>query len=149
ILLAACANLGSLFAARAADRGYEVALRLALGAGRLRVLRQLLTEALLISIAGGALGLWGALLLLRSLGAWQPFPQWPLNVPLTPDANVYAVAVLLALVSGFLFGVVPVSQVLRTDPHAIIKSGSPSRMGRRATLRDLLLVGQIAICAVL
>jgi predicted permease len=149
ILVAACANLGSLFAARAADRSGEVALRLALGAGRLRILQQLLTEALLVSVAGGALGLWGALLLLRSLQTWQPFPQYPLNIPLTPDVNVYAVAALLALVSGLLFGAVPVRQVLRTDPYAIVKSGSRSIAGRRVIARDLLLVGQVAICAVL
>ena len=149
ILLAACANLGGLFAARASDRAGEVALRLALGARRLRVLRQLFTEALLIAVGGGALGLWGAVMLLHSLQAWQPFPQWPLNVPLTPDANVYAVAILLTLASGFLFGAVPVRQVLRTDPYAIIRAGSRSTAGPRVTVRELLLVGQIAICAVL
>src|SRR5881396_3696917 len=71
ILLAACANLGSLFAARAADRSRELALRLALGAGRLRVLRQLFTEALLISLLGGAVGLWGSVMLLSALSAWE------------------------------------------------------------------------------
>jgi predicted permease len=149
ILLAACANLGSLFAARAADRSREVALRLALGAGRLRILRQLFTEAILISLLGGAIGLWGSVVLLRWLSAWQPFPQYPINLPVNPDANVYGVALLLALASGFLFGVVPVRQVLRTDPYGIIKSGSRSTPGRRITGRDLLVVAQIAICAVL
>src|SRR4029077_18868051 len=67
----------------------------------------------------------------------------------TPDANVYAVALLLSLVSGFLCGAVPVRQVLRTDPYKVIKSGSTGAVGRRFTVRDLLLVVQIAICAVL
>jgi predicted permease len=149
ILLAACANLGSLFAARAADRSREVALRLALGAGRLRILRQLFTEAVLISLIGGAAGLWGSVVLLHWLSAWRPFPQFPMNVPVNPEANVYGVALLLALASGFLFGAVPVRQVLRTDPYEIVKSGSISRVGRRVTVRDLLLAVQIAICAVL
>src|SRR5207247_2573464 len=87
ILLAACANLGSLFAARAADRSREVALRLALGAVRTRILRQLFTEALVISLTGGAVGIVGGMLLLRRLIAWNPFPQFPTNVPLNPDRS--------------------------------------------------------------
>jgi predicted permease len=149
ILLAACANLGSLFAARAADRSREVALRLALGSSRMRILRQLFTEAVLISLIGGAIGLWGSVELLRALSVWQPLPTAPLQVPVHPDANVYAVALLLSLASGFLFGAVPVRQVLRTDPYQVIKSGSTRTAGRRITVRDLLLVVQIAICAVL
>ncbi len=149
ILLAACANLGSLFAARSADRTREVALRLALGAGRIRILRGLFTEAVLISLAGGAVGLWGSIELLRWLTAWQPFPQFPINLPVNPDANVYGVALLLALVSGFLFGAGPVRQVLRTNPYGVIKSTSTGKVGRRITLRDLLLATQIAICALL
>jgi predicted permease len=149
ILLAACANLGSLFAARAADRAREIALRMALGAGRARILRQLFSEALLISLMGGAAGLWGSVVLLHGLSAWQPFPQFPLNMPVNPDANVYGVALLLSLASGFLFAAVPVKQVLRTDPYQVVKSGSSSAVGRRITVRDLLLAVQIAICAVL
>jgi len=149
ILLAACANLGSLFAARAADRSREVALRLALGAGRTRILRQLFTEALLISLMGGAAGLWGSVGLLRWLAVWQPFPQYPISMPVNPDATVYGVALLLSIVSGFLFGAVPVKQVLRTDPYQVIKSGSTGSVGRRLTVRDLLLGAQVAICAVL
>ncbi|MGB8768962.1 MAG: hypothetical protein WCC92_05070 [Candidatus Korobacteraceae bacterium] len=70
-------------------------------------------------------------------------------MPVTPDAHVYAIALLLALASGFLFGAVPVRQILRTNPYEVLKSGSTSRLGRRITGRDLLLVAQIAICAVL
>ena len=98
ILLAACANLGSLFAARAADRSREVALRLALGSSRRRILRGLFTEAVLISLAGGTAGLLGSVMLLRALSTWQPFPRWPIHLEVTPDAKVYAVALLLTLV---------------------------------------------------
>lgn len=149
ILLAACANLGSLFAARAADRSKEVALRLALGSSRLRILRQVFTEAVLISAIGGAVGLLGSVVLLRAISAWRPIPRFPLQVPVNPDAMVYAVALLLTLVSGFLFGAVPVRQVLHTDPYEIVKSGSTVKFGQRLTVRDLLLCVQIAICAVL
>jgi predicted permease len=149
ILLAACANLGCLFAARAADRGREVALRLALGSTRTRILRQLLTEALLISLGGGAAGLVASVMLLHRLSVWQAFPQFPMNIPVRPDANVYLFALLLALVSGLLFGIVPVGQVFKSNPYEIVKAGSSARIGRRLTVRDLLLVLQIAICAVL
>jgi predicted permease len=149
ILLAACANLGSLFAARAADRSREVALRLSLGASRWRILRQLFTEAVLISLLGGAVGLWGSILLLRALSVWHPMPTAPLQIPIHADWHVYAVAVLLSLASGFLFGAVPVRQVLHTDAYQVIKSGPSAAVWRRLTVRDLLLVAQIAICAVL
>jgi predicted permease len=149
ILLAACANLGSLFAARAADRVREVALRLALGASRTRILRQLFTEAVLLSLMGGAVGLWGSVVLLGGLSTWQPFSRWPIQVPVNPDANVYGVALLLTLASGFLFGAVPVRQVLRTNPYEIVKAGSLGSVGGHVTIRDLALVVQIAICALL
>src|SRR5260370_27253166 len=120
-----------------------------MGAGRTRILRQLFTEALLISLMGGAAGLWGSVGLLRWLAVWQPFPQYPISMPVNPDATVYGVALLLSIVSGFLFGAVPVKQVLRTDPYQVIKSGSTGSVGRRLTVRDLLLGAQVAICAVL
>jgi len=149
ILLAACANLGSLFAARAADRSREVALRLALGSSRNRILRQLFTESVLLSLAGGATGLLASVLLLRQLSAWQPFSQFPIHVPVSPDASVYGVALILALASGILFGVVPVRQILRANPYEIVKTGSAGAFGRRITVRDVLLVFEVAICVVL
>src|SRR6201994_203520 len=145
ILLAACANLGSLFAARAADRSREIALRLALGSTRARVLRQLFVEAIVISLLGGGAGLWGSLVLLGWISNWQPFPQFPINVPATPDAKVYAVALLLAIASGLLFGAVPVRQVMRTCPYEIVKAGASKAHGRRITLRDVLVALQVAI----
>jgi predicted permease len=150
ILLAACANLGSLFAARASDRSREIAVRMALGSRRGRVVRQLLTEAVIVSLVGGALGMLGGASILRWLTAWNPIPNIPINVPVNPDAAVYALALLLALASGFLFGMVPVRQVLRSDPWHIIRSGSTQEgVTRKFTARDLLLAVQISICAVL
>jgi len=149
ILLAACANLGSLFAARASDRAKQVALRLALGSPRRRILRQLLTEAMLVSVAGGVAGLAGGVVVLHGLSAWQPIPHVPISVPVNPDIRTYAVALLLAIASGLLFGIVPVRQVLRADPWQVIRTGMSSSGVKRFSLRDVLLVVQIAICAVL
>ena len=150
ILLAACANLGSLFAARTADRAKETALRLALGSRRGLILRQMLTEAVLVSLVGGALGLAGGVVILHVLSAWQPIPDIPINVPVNPDAWTYAVALVLALGSGLLFGIMPVRQVMRADPWQVIRTGAAGVGGlRRFTLRDVLLAAQIAICAVL
>jgi predicted permease len=150
ILLAACANLGSLFAARAADRSREVAVRMALGSRPQLILRQLLTEGVLVSLAGGILGMVGAVAILRILSVWRPIPDIPINVPVNPDAKTYAVAFLLAVFSGVFFGLVPVRQVLRSDPWQIIRAGAVSVGGmRRFTLRDVLLGLQIAVCAVL
>jgi predicted permease len=150
ILLAACANLGSLFAARTADRSREIAVRMALGSPRAIILRQLFTEAVLVSVAGGVVGMAGAVAILRVLSTWRPIPGIPINVPVNPDAKTYTVALLLALCSGFLFALVPVRQVLRADPWQIIRSGSTGIGSlRRFTMRDVLLTLQIAICAVL
>jgi predicted permease len=149
ILLAACANLGSLFAARAADRAKEIAVRMALGSPRARVMRELLTEAVVVALAGGVFGLAGGIVVLRWLSAWQPIPNMPINVIVMPDAWTFVVAFVLALGSGLLFGMVPVRQVMRADPWQVIRTGEIAGGLRRFKMRDLLLAGQIAICAVL
>ena len=150
ILLAACANLGSLFTARTADAGKEIAVRMALGSKRRLILRQLITEAVLVSLAGGAVGLAGGIAILHWLSAWQPIPNIPINVPVNPDFRTYFVALVLAVLSGVLFGLVPVRQVLKADPWQTIRAGGSAMSHlRRFTLRDLLLMAQIAICAVL
>jgi predicted permease len=87
--------------------------------------------------------------LVRALSLWQPFTKYPIHLQVKPDANVYGLALLLALVSGLILGTVPVRQILRTNPYEVIKAGSSGKAGRRLTLRDLLLVAQIAICALL
>jgi predicted permease len=127
-----------------------VALRLALGSRRGRILRQLLTEAVLVSVIGGVIGLAGGVVILRGLSAWQPIPDVPINVPVNPDMRTYLVALVLALGSGLLFGLVPVRQVMRADPWQAIRTGMSGTSGtKRFSMRDVLLVAQIAICAVL
>src|SRR5256886_10047288 len=111
ILAAACANLATLFAARAADRSRELALRVAVGAGRWRLVRQLMTEALVLSLLGGAIGLATATVLLRVLDR-NSLPTFLGNSPfghvaVSVDARVYLVALVLTLFSGLLFGMIP------------------------------------------
>jgi predicted permease len=150
ILLAACANLGSLFAARTADRSREVALRLALGSTRRRILRQLLVEAMMVSTIGGAVGLACAVVLLRGLGHWQPVPYFPINVPVSPDVSTYLVAVGLVVLSGLVCGLMPVRLIFAEVPLDVVKTGARATAGgRRFSMRDALLVFQIAACAVL
>jgi predicted permease len=149
ILLAACANLASLFSARASDRAKEIALRLALGSNRKRILRALFTEAVLVSVLGGAVGMMGSVVLLDALSRWQPFPRYPMHVPVEPDGRVYLLALLLTLACGFFFGAAPVRQILRCNPYEIVKAGSTGKAGVRFSVRDIMLVAQIAICGVL
>jgi len=147
VLVAACANLASLFAARAADRSRELALRVALGASRWRLVRQLLAEAMVLSMVGGAAGLVIAGLLLRALDQWQsPYGRLAVSV----DARVYLTSIALTIVSALLFGMIPARQVSQSSPLQAMKSGPVDSMPlRRFTLRDLLVGAQIAICTLL
>lgn len=150
ILVAACANLGILFAARAADRSREFALRMALGSHRKLIVRLMLGESVIVSLLGGGAGLLVAVLSLRWLSAWYPVSEAPFNVPVNPDIRTYLLALVVSLASGIVFGLVPIRQVLRTDPLKIIRSGDNGFTGlRRFSMRDILLTLQIAICAVL
>ena len=150
VLLAACANLGSIFAARAADRSRELTIRLAVGSSRWNVLRQLQTESVLVSLLGGTVGGFFATALLQGLSRWQPFAEFPIHVTVFPDAKVYAVALLLSLGSGILFGLLPARQIWRTDASQAMKSGANAMTSfHRFTLRDVLLCVQIALCTLL
>jgi predicted permease len=149
VLLAACANLASLFAARTADRSRELAIRLALGSSRWNVLRQLLAEAVLLSVLGGALGTLFSTVLLNALTRWQPFPQFPIHVTVSPDPAVYLVALILSIGSGVLCGLIPARQIWATDSTQVMKTGGATLVFRRFTLRDLLLGIQITLCTLL
>jgi predicted permease len=147
VLVAACANLASLFAARAADRTGELALRIALGTSRWRLVRQLMTEAMILSLLGGAAGLVTASLLLSALNRWQSSYG---HLAVSVDARVYLAALTFTLISALLFGMIPTRQVLQSNPLQAMKSGSaePTSLSR-FTMRDLLLGAQIAICMLL
>jgi predicted permease len=147
VLMAACANLASLFAARASDRSRELALRVALGASRWRLVRQLMTEAMVVSLIGGTAGLLAASLLLGVLNRWDsPYGHLAVNI----DARVYFVALILTLISALFFGIVPARQAWKSSPLPAMKSGPVDSMPlRRFAWRDLLLGAQITICMLL
>ena len=102
VLVAACVNLASIFAARAADRNRELAIRLAIRSSPWRVLRQVVAEAALLSIAGGLIAALVANTLMRFLTEWHPIAAYPIHGTVMPDWHVYALAILLAAASGIL-----------------------------------------------
>jgi predicted permease len=150
VLVAACTNLAGIFTARAADRARELAIRLSIGSTRWRILRQVITEAVVISIAGGVAGTFVAVAMLEALSRWQPIAEFPIHVTVAADARVYAIALLLSMASGILPGLLPARQIWRTDAMQAMKSGAGAPgLLRRLTLRDVLLCIQIALCALL
>ena len=149
VLLAACANLGSLFAARTADRARELAIRMAIGSSRWRIFRQVLSEAFLIAFVGGlcasALG-WAAL---SGLAAWRPPVSFPIQFAVVPRPSLILASSLFSLLAAALFGMMPLRQIMRADPNDAIKGGTAATSGdRRWALRDILLAAQIALCCV-
>jgi len=148
VLAAACSNLASLFAARVADRGRELAVRVALGSSGRRLVRQLLTEAAMLSVLGGVAGLVGAGVLLGVLNQWQPLAE--AHLAASVDARVYLAGLALTLGSALLFGIVPTRQAWRTSPLQMMKSGPGDATHlHRFAARDLLLGAQIAMCTLL
>jgi predicted permease len=149
VMLAACANLGSLFAARTADRTREIAIRMAIGSSRWRILRQILVEALVISILGGACACGLAWTALTGLANWHPPSRFPITFHILPQPSLILMAFVISVLAGVILGVMPLRQIFRTDPNDAIKSGgSQSSAGRRWALRDVLLAAQIALCCV-
>ncbi len=150
VLLAACANLGGLFAARTTDRARELAIRVAVGAARTRLVRQLLTEAIVLSAIGGAVGCVAANSLLGALSNWHLAAGFPIQLIVTPDKLVFAFAFVVSLAAGVLFGAVPLRQIWKTNPNQAIKGGvAMTPGGGKWVFRDLLLAIQIAICCLL
>jgi predicted permease len=147
VLVIACANVSNLLLARATTRRQEIAVRMAMGSGRRRVIRQFFAEGLLIAALGSAGGIlvamWGSRILLRLASTGS----MPIPIDVTPDVRVLAFAMAAGLVSVLLFGLAPAWLAARVDMYAALRSAASSPS--RALLPRLIVVGQFAICLAL
>jgi predicted permease len=150
VLLIACANIANLLLARAAGRQREIAVRLTLGAGRMRLIRQMLTESVLLAVVGGGAGVafaaWAGRLLVRMVSTGSA--ALPLQTGL--DGTVLVFTTLLSLATGILFGLAPALRATRVDLSAPLKEGRAAGLARtRSLLAKALIVSQVALSAVL
>jgi predicted permease len=149
VLFVACANVAGLLTSRAPARAKEMALRLAIGAGRTRIVRQLVTESLIVSLLGGVLGLaigYGGVRLFRLI---QLPTDLPIALTFQLDRRALVFSLIVAVASALLFSLVPAIQTTRTDLTAVMKATDTSARGRRRWGRNLLVGGQVAVAVVL
>ena len=150
VLLIACANAANLLLARATARRREIAVRAALGAGRGRLVRQMLTESLLISTLGAGMGMLIAAAGVRALVAFLP-ADFPRAETIHLNAAVLAFTACMALATGILFGLAPALQAARSDLHHSLREGGRGSTGglRALRLRQALLVGEVSLACIL
>ena len=150
VLLIACVNLANLLLAQGARRQKEISLRAALGAGRTRIVRQMLTESMLLSLAGGAVGLGIAYAGRSILWSFRPPFIEQSGIDLSLDSHVLLFTLGVAILTGFIFGLVPAVKASRPDLMETLKSGGRSgTMGwRRDPLRSLLVIGEMALALI-
>jgi putative ABC transport system permease protein len=146
VLLIGCVNIANLVLVRATTRRRELATRAALGAHRSRLARQLITESVVLAIAGGLLGLLGAGAAVRGFAAFA-IERLPRGTEVALDATTFLVALLVSALAGMLFGALPIARLLRSELSAVIREGGRSATGGRGTNRWLggLVVAQVAL----
>src|SRR5262245_43988882 len=150
VLLIACANLANLMLARAVAREREIAVRVAIGASRTRIAMQLLSESLLLAIAGGAIGAALAAFLSRAVIGFLSTQQETINLPVTLDWRVFTFTAATALVTCIVFGLAPAVRSSLIEPGTAVKSGGRSTSGpERFVLRRVLVAGQVTVSLML
>jgi predicted permease len=149
VLIVACANVGTLVGARAMARGREIGVRLALGASRARVIRQLLIENLLLAVVGGIVGTAFAIGASRALVRLLPTATVPHEIDVSPDGRMLIIALLLSTITGVLFGIAPAFRAVRLDVARVIRDDIRLQTRRRLGVRRTLVAGQVAVSLVL
>ncbi len=150
VLLIACANVASLLLSRALARKKEIAVRTALGASRGILVRQLLTESMLLALVAAVLGMGLSWIATRALIAWGA-DQIPQGIPITLDVRVLLFMLMISILAGILFGTVPALQLARTDPNTTLRDeGRGVSLGHaRSQMKNLLVIGQVALSLLL
>src|SRR5262245_45444126 len=149
VLLIACTNLANLLLARATERGKEIAIRLSIGAGRWRIVRQLLTESVMLAAAGGLIGVALARWIIDSIMVLKPPIDIPLTLEIHVDWRVLVFSMIISIITGALFGLLPALQATRPDLIPALKDVASQSGVRRSLLRNGLVVAQISVSLLL